>query len=60
MIQPYLKADEVSAILRCSKDRIWALARQGKIGHLRDGKRILFSHDDVFKYLELHHIKARP
>jgi excisionase family DNA binding protein len=58
MIQKLLTVPEVANILCCSRDRIWLLVRQKKITHIRDGKKILFSHDEISKYIELNSIKA--
>jgi excisionase family DNA binding protein len=44
---PYLKIEEAAEYLACPVSRIRDLKDQGRLRHYRDGKRLLFRHDDL-------------
>lgn len=44
---PYVKIEEAAEYLACPVSRIRELKDQGKLKHYRDGKRLLFRHEDL-------------
>lgn len=52
MIQHLYKIDEVAEILGLSKQAAYLACREGKIPHLRIGKRIRVSQEALEKWIE--------
>jgi len=48
-----LRPDEVAAILRLSKTRVYQLAKRGIIPFIKIGKSIRFILEDVYEFIRL-------
>jgi excisionase family DNA binding protein len=43
---------EAASLLRCRKDYVWRLCRDGKLKHMRKGQKILIKRAHVSDYID--------
>lgn len=56
-----LNADEAAAVLRVSRDTVYAKARDGSLPHLRIGRRVVFPEDLLTEWIYANaHRPAEP
>ena len=50
-MERFLMAEEVAVMLSLSKDRVYSLARQNLIPHVRIGRQLRFSHRAIEEWI---------
>jgi excisionase family DNA binding protein len=50
---------EAATLLRCGQSTLRAAARRREIGHLREGRRLLFSDADLATYIAARRVEAK-
>ena len=58
MLKKYLNVKELSRLTRLKQSTIYQWAGQGKIPHIRLGKKILFDPDEINKWIDKNAVKV--